>query len=131
MKQSITQQVANITGISDNLSLEVLRDKIRFGTEPDNPALIRLWFSLDSPNPYQSSISQLRQHHEEQFKLLLETVADELIPAHWRCLCLDNIYKPLCSLQKISNDEESELRLKRLFNELSITTRYVEHSLYY
>ena len=121
--------MSNITDISENPSLRVLRNKIRYGTEPDNPTLIRLWFSLDAPNP--NCVFQIRRHFEAQFRLLLETVADELIPAHWRWLCLDNIYKPLCSLQKISDDEESELQLKRLFNELSITARYVEHSLYY
>lgn len=113
-----------------SLGIETLRDKIRYGEEPDNPALIPLWFSIEESE--QSTINPaffLRSKYESQFYLLLEAVVDELIPAHWRRVCLDNIYKPLSSLQRLARDDDSKKRLSKLLHELSTSCRYVEQSL--
>jgi len=114
----------------NNISLIVLRNKIRFGQEPDNPTLI--WFWLDQENivsSKESSSYEGRRQYEAQFRLLLDTVMDDLVAPHWRRTCLDNIYKPLCSLKRLSDSPESEQHLQLLFNEMSIHCRYVEKSL--
>lgn len=112
---------------SDSVAINMLAHKIRQGSEPDNPALIHLWLSCQQTQ--NQSIDKLRASHTAQFRLLLETVLDELVPAHWRRICLDNIYLPLSTLKKLSNNESSEQHLRSLFNELAISTRYVENSL--
>ncbi len=104
-----------------------LEQKIRMGTEPDNMMLIKLWLSIGQSDNL--STQTLRERYSAQFQLLLETVLDDLVPNHWRRTCLDNIYLPLSSLKKIANDDKSEQHLQQLFNELAVSTRYVEKSL--
>lgn len=61
-----------------------------------------------------------------QFNLLMETIMDELIPGHWRCLCLDYVYRPLYQLQALCDDESSRQVVRRLKWELSTCARYVK-----
>lgn len=110
--------------------LSVLRNKIRYGSEPDNPSLITLW--LIQENEFIStdiSLEENWQRHESQFRLLLETVVDELVPSHWRCLCLDYIYKPLSSLQRLSTTDSTSKKFHSLMHELSQSSQYVSASL--
>jgi hypothetical protein len=104
--------------------IELLRTKIRYAEEPNNPALITDWLLLDQCND-NDSVTKQRQHHEEHFCLLLETIADELLPGHWRCTCLDNINRPLIALKKLSDSDKCLLELNELFYELYITSNYV------
>ena len=106
---------------------QLLVNKIRFGTEPDNPMLIKLW--LEQTQPEDLSISQLRESYCLQFHTLLDTVVDELVPQHWRRTCLDNIYLPLSSLKKLATNASSEQQVQQLLQELAVSTRYVEKSL--
>ena len=116
--------------INDNPGLLLLREKIRHGKEPDNPALLPLWLSLEEEHQqHLSTMYLLAQHFENQFYLLLETVVDELVPCHWRRTCLDFIYKPLSSLQRISHDQKSKNHVAKLLRELAVSSRYVERSL--
>ncbi|MCH2055781.1 MAG: hypothetical protein MK214_04025 [Thalassotalea sp.] len=109
------------------LSIRRLEEKIRTGSEPENPMLIRVWLSHglseNAPTAY------LRAQYTAKFQLLLETIVDELVPVHWRISCLDCVYLPLSSLKKLSDCEASEQHLQALLNELAVSTRYVERSL--
>lgn len=104
-----------------------LERKIRHGSDPDNPLIIKIW--LDSNTIYCENTKARRLQYTKQFYLLLETVLDELLPSHWRVTCLDNIHIPLSSLQRLVDDEQSKTHLSDLYRELAITTRYVEASL--
>ena len=111
-------------------SVLLIRAKIRSGENPNNPELISLW--LIQENIIQESVGCLtlrRQHCEDQFRLLLDAVVDEMLPKHWRHHCLNNIHQPLASLRKISSGEKSEKRLRQLLSELSISCRYVAATL--
>ncbi|MDP7593186.1 MAG: hypothetical protein QF552_10935 [Litorilituus sp.] len=109
---------------------QLLRKKIRFAQEPNNPALITLWLQQENDIHLTTQPKKvLRQHYEAQFRLLLETIVDEIVPTHWRRLCLDNIYKPITSLQRIADTEQSKQHIRYLMNELSVSCQYVEHSL--
>lgn len=107
-----------------------LRSKIRWGKEPDNPLLISRWLAQENEvHERQVSRQELRRRYENQFTLLLETLLDELVPAHWRCLCLDNIHRPLQSLKQISDTSDSDAQIQRLARDLAIQSHYVRHSL--
>ena len=110
------------------LNMQQLKNKIRYGTEPDNAGLVSFWLELDGPPA--GSLSHIRQHYEEQFRLLLDVVMDELVEKHWRLLCLDHIHSPLLSLKRVSRCPCSQAKINKLFNELSISCKYTEHSLY-
>lgn len=110
--------------------LQGVRDKIRFGLEPDNPTLFALWLMQEERALSAVACRQQRRCHlETQFRLLLDAAMDELVPRHWRCQCLDQIYKPLGSLQKIVDSPASEHQLKQLLWEFSVSSRFVQHSL--
>ena len=107
-----------------------LKSKIRHGSEPNNPLLINLWLSQTIAEcPTKLTKKQLRQQYESQFRLLLDTIVDELVPSHWRRVCLDNIYIPLTSLQRISDNDKSQRHIRQLMAELNVSCQYVQHSL--
>ncbi|MCJ8298400.1 MAG: hypothetical protein MJK13_05600 [Pseudomonadales bacterium] len=93
-------------------AINSLRRKIRQGLEADNPSLIALWLSMEEV--------EFNDQHElrwplylAQYKLLLDTFADDLIVKHWRITCLNNICKPLSHLQ----------------HELRVTSLYFQYAL--
>lgn len=103
--------------------LDEIRSKIRYAKEPDNPQLINCWLALGQAG---YSVLDKRHHFEDQFRLLLDTVVDEILPSHWRCTCLDSIYRPLMELRQLVDTPESQAHLRALQNELSVTGRYVQ-----
>lgn len=113
--------------------LSRLRKKIRYGEEPDNPDLLSYWFQLETTLAEKNFITtdSRRELFENQFALLLDALADELVPRQWRCLCLDNIYRPLGELKRLIRDPRQADRHRALLAELATTSRYVQHSLVY
>jgi hypothetical protein len=127
---ALMNEMDNLYNGQNNPSVRLIRDKIRFGHEPDNPLLISIW--LDQEKLFLQELEDIghrRQYLEQQFRLLLDTIMDELIPSHWRCICLNNIYYPLSSLKKLASDKQSERHIQQLINELSVTSNYVASSL--
>jgi len=112
--------------------LQVLREKIRFGLEPDNPTLIVLWLSSECDvRSTSKSYVELAKIYEQQFRLLLEAIVDELVPAYWRRTCLDYIYRPLSSLQRIAVSEKDQALIRKLNYELMVSCQYIESSLHH
>lgn len=119
-------------------NLAQLRHKVRWAVEPDNPQLITHWLARErccnlrsisqAPCGCCSTARQRRRYHF-QFQLLLGTVLDDLLPAHWRCSCLDHIYKPLCGLKQLCDNPAREAHVRRLYQELAISSRYVQAGL--
>jgi hypothetical protein len=110
------------------MSLCTLSQKIRFAMEPDNPVLINqfLNFKLNASTP---SKVFYREQLLAQFQLLIDTIADELLPAHWRRQCLDNIYRPLHALQRIADSSHSQQQVLTLTHELRIISHYLQPGL--
>ncbi|MEM7466562.1 MAG: hypothetical protein AAF387_06710 [Pseudomonadota bacterium] len=116
--------------LSSKIELNNLRHTIRYGLQPDEPSLLSVWLEKDTAVLQQgSSVTERRRVHVRQFELLLDTIADELVAANWRQLCLDQIYKPLAALAKITNDEMSTRHLVKLRHELAVTAQYYENSI--
>lgn len=111
-----------------DLTLDLLKQKIRYGSEPDNASLISFWLDLDLPTS--SAIDSREAHYESQFRLLLNAIMDELVPNHWRLQCLDHIYRPLMSFNRVAKCTGSKQKLNALFRELTISCNYTEASLY-
>lgn len=101
-----------------------LQHSIRSAKEPNNPSLINYWLEVDQCKTG-ATFEQKRDHHERQFRLLLDTIADELLPGHWRCCCLDNIYRPLLELENLSSHPAYRRYTSKLRYELNMTCNYV------
>lgn len=121
----------------------LLADKIRFASEPDNPSIIREWLSypsetfdqaqLRTPTAESSDMAWFdyqRSVYQAQFRLLLDTVIDELIPSHWRECCLDHIYLPLAKLEKIATSTAHRTLINQMYYELQILTKHAEATFY-
>ena len=106
-----------------NLNLTLIKRKIRWGQEQNNPMLIKLWLDLEEQQIIEQSETELkRQQYEAQFHLLLKTIEDELIANVWRQVCLDNIYQPLRSLHQLTDSISSTNQLKILSGRLAIAS---------
>ncbi len=93
---------ASSCSLPDFLYLEVLKRKIRRAEEPDNPQLLKEYFSLEQKLETPTRLDGLlRLLH--QCKLLLDTIEDKTLPPHWRELCLNQVYKPIARLDRFGN----------------------------
>lgn len=99
------------------LHLEVLKRKIRYAEEPDNPGLLRDFFQLDAPAS-DESLLQRRLRLRAQYVLLFSTIEDGNNPPHWRQMCLNVIYRPLYELQQLANNSFAREDVSLLFSRL-------------
>ncbi|MEL0659286.1 hypothetical protein V6255_09045 [Psychromonas arctica] len=118
--------------------MDALHRKIRYAEEVDNPLLFSHFLSTD----FNADIDNDGYHEQclvtkieqracllAQFELLLVTLSDQSIPMHWRLQCLDHINKPLFTLQRLVDDEDSAEQVKGLFTELKMINQSLLHSL--
>ncbi|MGB3619823.1 MAG: hypothetical protein WBA20_00580 [Ketobacter sp.] len=71
-------------------------------------------------------------HREQlvaQFQLLMDTIADECLPPHWRCQCLDHVHIPLLALRRLADCRHSRAQVICFFHELRVTSHYFQSSL--
>lgn len=101
-----------------------LRNKIRHAQEPDNPCLLMTWFNLEESECIHCDSEQQWLRYKSSVELLLDTFTDELNPAHWRALCLDNLIRPLSCLQRLVQSDRQALELRQLLQEVSTLSHY-------
>lgn len=109
-------------------AINVLRHKIRHGEEVDNPSLVLIWFSME-----EATTSTCKQAawslYVAEYRLLLDTLSDDMLAGHWRLWCLDNIYKPLSALSRLVGSDEQKQELEKLFYELRVTSQFFKPGL--
>lgn len=91
---------------------------IRCALSPDDPWLIERFVAM-TPRYFRGSRAPGWRAQEAIFRLLLDTAADQALPWHWRCLCLDHAYRPLWALRSLATDTSSRRRLQSLQGRLS------------
>jgi hypothetical protein len=62
--------------------------------------------------------------HRRILDLLMETVCDDLIAKCWRGWCLDNIYRPLGRLRRLSATEAEGRELAKLEAQMRMLSYY-------
>ncbi|MNF76657.1 hypothetical protein D3C84_587760 [compost metagenome] len=84
-----------------------LSRRIRCAMEPDEPRLIdhylaegRYLVCCTETSAWTVALTS--------FRLLLDTACDRMLPWHWRCLCLDQAWKPLLQLRKLGGGEHGQ-----------------------
>jgi len=90
-------------------AINSIRKKVRYGEDENNPQILLFWLMAEQTLFTSSDINtdddERWQMYQAQFRLLLDVICDNLLPEHWRQLCLDNIYRPLIDLNRISQCE--------------------------
>ena len=109
--------------------LVILKKNIRMGTMPNSPLILKNY--LEIPAKANSTLVEKRAHYEEKFRLLIDTIADDCVVGHWRCLCLDHINMPLRTLQSLSNTPNSRRYVTGLYTELRAISNYFQVSMTY
>ena len=109
-------------------NLQSLQHKVRYALEPDNPHLLHNFAILQITFARQSE--DLRTPClEALFRVLLDTAADEILPAHWRSQCFDSLHKPLSELWNSTGCDEHRCRVIRLCQEMTLIGQYAAHSM--
>lgn len=79
--------------------------RIRCGLDPDEPRLIDHYLA---EGRYLARFKGIPNRHIAlaSFRLLLDTARDTVLPWHWRCLCLDQCWRPLRDLKSLASDRQ-------------------------
>ncbi len=100
-----------------------LQKQVRYGTSPDDPNILESYLrSSELSSNYPKKLAKLSSR--KALNTLIETICDDLVPQHWREHCLNNLYRPLASLYRLTNDEEERSALKKEHHRISILCNY-------
>lgn len=84
-----------------------LSRRIRCALEPDEPRLIEHYLAegrylvcCTETSPWTVALTS--------FRLLLDTACDRMLPWHWRCLCLDQAWRPLLDLRNLDREAQNQ-----------------------
>tara|TARA_B100001029_G_scaffold14441_1_gene9688 strand:+ start:256 stop:585 length:330 start_codon:yes stop_codon:yes gene_type:complete len=83
----------------------LLEEKVRLGSEPDNPNLLQSLLTLLEEADTNYSKHYLKSLNLKILDLLLDTAIDESVPENWRHLCMDHVFKPLRNLYRLAKDD--------------------------
>ena len=79
----------------------VLEQTIQAGQCADSPEVLYHYLKLTEEYGERLSITDATLLHQRVFNVLLKTVSDTRVPAHWRQTCLDKVYLPLSKLKRL------------------------------
>jgi hypothetical protein len=92
--------------------------RIRCALEPDEPRLIEHYLA---EGRYLARFTATPQTliAETTFRLLLDTARDTVLPWHWRCLCLDQAWRPLRDVKALASTAARQQRWEACVHELA------------
>jgi len=103
--------------------IENLNHVVRWGSSPNHPCLLEEWLELTTPS-HKTTVLDKRNRLLKQYQTLLDALADECVPLHWRQLCLNNIYRPLLVLEQLADCQLSHAQIRALYHELRLISDY-------
>lgn len=107
------------------LSIAQLEQHIRWGTEPDSPALIDCYFNhIHNIRAATLGSAQQVQLYLQTARLLLDTICDCCVAEHWRRQCLNVIYRPLFAAKRHAIMSSDLQQIRHFQNEMRILTHY-------
>lgn len=108
--------------------IQRMRCQVRLGLCADNPACIMDWFRAEEQR-VTGGAARWRLHLA-QFRLLIDTFADDLVDTVWRDVCLDRIYYPLGVLSRLAETPEQRRDYLRCVDELRVVSHYFSYFLH-
>ena len=122
------ERTAGRSAFYDVLTCIELGLKVRHALEPQNPDVIRQYLCA-VPRSVLRGESEETEYLTAQFALLLETVADDALPMHWRRSCLDQAYRPLLGLRALPRSWRRESEVRMLVQQLRSAGRTFQSSM--
>ena len=92
--------------------------RIRCALEPDEPRLIEHYLA-EGRYLARFTATPPTLIAETTFRLLLATARDTVLPWHWRCLCLDQAWRPLRDVKVLAVTPARQQRWEACVRELS------------
>jgi len=101
---------------------------IRQAPQPQRNDVFFAYFELADQISLSLPIVQQWQLYKSQLHLLLSTIEDPRVPAHWRRMCFESVHRPLLSLRRLNkhHSEQSELRDLYLIVNQQLNTAFVQ-----
>lgn len=96
-----------------------LRLQVRTADAEDSPEVLSRYLNIEAPTNH----DEQWQHYFDQLTLLIETISDVSLPAHWRELCTNNIYRPLSRLMPLATTKERHDEIRKFFNQIRALPR--------
>jgi hypothetical protein len=92
--------------------------RIRCGLDPDEPRVIEHYLA---EGRYLARFTATPQTliAECGFRLLIDTARDTVLPWHWRCLCLDQAWRPLRDMQALAHSAFQRQRWQAFAHQLA------------
>ncbi len=85
-----------------------LSHQIRCAMAPDEPRLIEHYLA-EGRYLARCTATPAWNIAQTSLRLLLDTATDTLLPWHWRCLCLDQAWRPLRDLRSAAHTAEQRV----------------------
>jgi hypothetical protein len=92
--------------------------QIRCALDPDEPRLIEHYLA---EGRYLARFTATPKSLicESTFRLLIDTASDTALPWHWRCLCLDQAWRPLRDMQALAESAAQQQRVQAFAQRLA------------
>lgn len=105
----------NQSNITELMSLGKV---IRQGLKPDSPELLKRYWSIGD------DCAKTEPEHAfavyfHLFNTLLNTASDQTLYTQWRQVCMNNVYRPLFAMQRISCSEHEKRHVCELRKKLA------------
>jgi hypothetical protein len=92
--------------------------RVRCGLDPDEPRLIDHYLA-EGRYLARFTATPRAMIAETSFRTLLDTARDTVLPWHWRCLCIDQAWRPLRDLQAMAETCDDQQRFQALAHQLA------------
>ena len=102
---------------------EIERD-IRWGRAPNSPEILYGYLSDCEAAAGIVEEFAAKELVRRLIDLLVEVICDTSTPYHWRCLCLDNLHRPMRYLHENVRTPKESSELSRKMHEISALAAY-------
>lgn len=92
--------------------------RVRCALDPDEPRLIDHYLA-EGRYLARFTATPRAMIAETSFRTLLDTARDTVLPWHWRCLCIDQAWRPLRDLQALAGSCAEQQRFHALAQQLA------------
>ncbi|MCD5993287.1 FagA protein [Pseudomonas sp. CDFA 602] len=92
--------------------------RIRCALDPDEPRVIEHYLA---EGRYLARFTATPQAMiaETSFRLLMDSARDTVLPWHWRCLCLDQAWRPLRDIEALASSPARRRRWEGCVHQLA------------
>lgn len=105
-------------------SLTELESVIRWGVHEDHPQLLTQYWQRIAQQAALMPPALQRQLYLRNYHTLMDTICDSNIAHHWRCICAEQLYRPLQALKPLAITKVARQQLQKLRYDMRTQVAY-------